>query len=196
MLFFLLSILRRLGGTEDALLMGKIAGRDSHALSELYDRYSRLVYSMISSVVKNQEETEDVMQELFVQVWERAVTFDPARGSVYTWIVTLARNRAIDRVRSKNFQKTGKIVAGVDPDMLSNAGERSPFDLVIAEERSHAMRDALNRIPAEQREVIHIAYFGGMSQSEIAAHLKIPLGTVKTRMRHGMKKLHVLLAER
>ncbi|HYQ86131.1 MAG TPA: sigma-70 family RNA polymerase sigma factor [Bacteroidota bacterium] len=176
--------------------MGKIMTRDSVALSALYDRYARLIYSLIRSVIKNHEEAEDLLQEVFVQLWERASTYDAARGSVYTWIVTLARNRAIDQVRSKSFQQQNKIAREVGPDMLYSPMENSPFDLVVAEERSRKMRDALNQIPPEQSQVIHIAYFGGCSQSEIAAQLNIPLGTVKTRMRQGMKKLQQIMTDR
>jgi len=196
MYVILLSILRRLGGSEDAVLMGKIMTRDSIALSALYDRYARLIYSLIRSVIKNHEEAEDLLQEVFVQLWERASTYDATKGSVYTWIVTLARNRAIDQVRSKSFQQQNKISREVGPDMLYSPMESSPFDLVVAEERSRKMRDALSQIPPEQSQVIHIAYFGGCSQSEIAAQLNIPLGTVKTRMRQGMKKLHQLMTDR
>jgi len=196
MYVILLSILRRLGGSEDAVLMGKIMTRDSIALSALYDRYARLIYSLIRSVIKNHEEAEDLLQEVFVQLWERASTYDATKGSVYTWIVTLARNRAIDQVRSKSFQQQNKISREVGPDMLYSPMESSPFDLVVAEERSREMRDALSQIPPEQSQVIHIAYFGGCSQSERAAQLNIPLGTVKTRMRQGMKKLHQLMTDR
>ena len=196
MYVILLSILRRLGGSEDAVLMGKIMTRDSIALSALYDRYAGLIYSLIRSVIKNHEEAEDLLQEVFVQLWERASTYDATKGSVYTWIVTLARNRAIDQVRSKSFQQQNKISREVGPDMLYSPMESSPFDLVVAEERSRKMRDALSQIPPEQSQVIHIAYFGGWSQSEIAAQLKIPLGTVKTRMRQGMKKLQQLMTDR
>jgi RNA polymerase sigma-70 factor (ECF subfamily) len=176
--------------------MGKIMARDGAALSALYDRYARLVYSLIRSVIKNHEEAEDLLQEVFVQLWQRASTYDASRGSVYTWIVTLARNRAIDHVRSRSFQQQSKIAREVGPDLLFSLMDNSPFDLVVAEERSRIMRDALSQIPAEQSQIIHIAYFGGFSQSEIAAQLNIPLGTVKTRMRQGMKKLQKLMTDR
>ena len=176
--------------------MNRISRRDEKAFGALYDLYSKLVYSLILSVVKKQEEAEDILQEIFLQVWEKASTFDSSRGNVYAWLVTLARNRAIDRTRSKHFRKQRQEVEEPEIDMMPNPAEHNALDSLVVQERAEIVKRALLKIPAEQRKVIQIAYFGGDSQSEIASKLHLPLGTVKTRMRQGIKKLQKLLRER
>ncbi len=175
--------------------MKRISKKDEKAFETLYDLYSKLIYSLIVSVVKKQDEAEDVLQEIFLQVWEKATTFESTKGNVYAWMVTLARNRAIDRIRSKDFRKQRQEVEDTEIDMMHNPTEKNPLDSLVVGERAEIVKSALQQIPTEQREVIQIAYYGGYSQSEIAAKLNLPLGTVKTRMRQGMRKLQTLLRE-
>jgi len=195
MIVILLSVIRRLGGSADGILMGKIMQRDAHALSDLYDRYATLLYSMIKAILKNDKEAEDVLQEVFLLVWNRCASFDASKASAYTWIVTLARNKAIDQLRAKSFQNLTRNRDDIEIDTVAASPEDSPLDFAINQERAQLVRKALEQIPHEQREIIHVAYFGGLTQSEIANRYQLPLGTVKTRMRQGMKKLQTLLAE-
>lgn len=194
--YVLLAMFQKLTASDEGELLERVARKDQKAFEELYDLYAKLVYSLIASIVKKQEEAEDVLQEVFVQVWERAISFRGTRGNVYSWLVALARNRAIDRIRSKDYRKQNLTETELDPDSMTLTGEAGPLDALVARERATLVKQALQQIPQEQRQVIEIAYFGGYSQSEIAEQLSIPLGTVKTRMRQGMKKLHTLLTER
>lgn len=194
-LFFILSIIRRLGGSGERELLNGIRTRDERSFEALYDRYAPLLFSLIQSIVKNRVDAEDLLQETFVQIWDKAEGFDETKGTVYSWVVALARNRAIDRIRSRSFRDRGRTAGGETVEAAPNPGLHSPLDILIDGEQAARVRNALASIPQEQREVITIAYFQGLSQSEIASTTQIPLGTVKTRMRQGMKKLHALLAE-
>ena len=193
MFIYFLAIVRRLTALDERELVRKISSRDPKALEELYDRYSRLVYSLVYSIVKIQEDAEDVLQEIFLQAWEKASTFDSAKGSVYTWLMTLTRNRAIDRIRSKSYRSRDRSDMEIEIEMLPNTTESTPLDAVVAGERTREVKQALDQLPNEQREIIMFAYFGGYTQSEISQQLNVPLGTVKTRMRLGMKKLQTIL---
>jgi RNA polymerase sigma-70 factor (ECF subfamily) len=188
--------LTRFQAADEVNLILKVSRRDEKAFETLYDLYGKLLYSLILSIVKRQSDAEDVLQETFFQVWEKARTFDAAKGNTYSWLVALARNRAIDRIRSKSFRNQKQTDSEVDTEPIKALAESGPLDALMMQERAALVKNALQQIPREQREVIEIAYFDGYSQSEIAEHLNIPLGTVKTRMRQGMKKLHALLRER
>lgn len=184
-------------GTDDEIeLMKRIKARDDEALSELYDLYNRLLYGLIISIVKKREEAEDVLQEVFVKIWEKASTFNEDRGNVYSWIVTLTRNKAIDRIRSKGYKTQKKASQDVDAPEFSLEGDTfDPLETTIFSDRAELVRNALAKIPDSQSEVLKIAYYKGMTQREISDQLDIPLGTVKTRMRQGMIKLKDILGE-
>ena len=174
--------------------MERIKAKDSQALSKLYDIYSGFLFGLILSILKKREEAEDLLQEVFVQIWRKAPSFDHQRGNVYSWIVTLTRNKAIDRIRSKAYKTSELESEDVDSPTIHLATyERNPLDATILAERKEFVKQALQKIPESQREVIELAYFGGMTQSEISDELGYPLGTVKTRMRQGMIKLRHLL---
>jgi len=181
------------GEIQDSLLLHRIALRDQQAFALLYDRYATVLYSLCLSIVKRANDAEDVLQECFLQIWEKAYAFDGLKGSVYTWLVTMTRNRAIDRLRSKHFQISQQRQPDFDFDLISSNDASSPFDNASMAERAQYVRTAFTTLPAEQREVLQMAYFEGYSQSEIAGRLQIPLGTVKTRTRQAIKKLHALL---
>ena len=177
-------------------LMKRIKAKDADALEELYDLYNRLLFGMIISIVKKREEAEDVLQEVFVKIWEKASTFKENRGNVYSWIVTLTRNKAIDRIRSKGYKTQKKASHLVDePDFTLEGDHYDPLETTIFSDRAELVKKALEQIPEKQSEVIKIAYYKGMTQSEISDHLDIPLGTVKTRTRQGMIKLKRILGE-
>ena len=194
-LFNLLFAIGKISHTEsgdEKELMNRIKAKDTVAFGQLYDQYKSLLYGMIVSIVKGREEAEDVLQEVFLRIWEKAHLFDADRGHVYSWIVTLTRNQAIDRIRSKGYQTQPK--DGESPAILQETNF-DPLETTIFSDRSELVKKALNEIPAEQQEVIRIAYYRGMSQPEIAEHLNLPLGTVKTRTRLGMIKLKNILEE-
>ena len=177
-------------------LMNRIKARDSNALEQLYDLYNALLYGLVIPIVKKREEAEDVVQEVFLKIWEKASTFDDERGNVYSWIVTLARNRAIDRIRSKGYKSQQKVSTSIsEPEFTLEADTIDPLETTIYSDRAELVNRALEQIPENQREVIEIAYYKGMTQSEIADHLDLPLGTVKTRTRLGMMKLRDILED-
>lgn len=184
-------------GTDDEIkLMKRIKARDEEALSELYDLYNRLLFGMIISIVKKREEAEDLLQEVFVKIWQKAHTFNEDKGNAYSWIVTLTRNKAIDRIRSKGYKTQQKATQDVDaPEFTLEGDAFDPLETTIFSDRAELVRNALMEIPESQCEVLKIAYYRGMTQTEISEHLDIPLGTVKTRMRQGMIKLKDILEE-
>ncbi|HEX6981851.1 MAG TPA: sigma-70 family RNA polymerase sigma factor [Balneolaceae bacterium] len=181
---------------DERQLMMRIKSRDPDALEELYDLYKRLLYGMVISIVKTREEAEDVLQEIFVKIWNKAGSFDENRGNVYSWIVTLARNKAIDRLRSKGYKTQQKASVSIHEPLFTLEGDKfDPLETTIFSDRAELVKKALNEIPDSQKEVIEIAYYKGLTQSEIADQLNIPLGTVKTRTRQGMMKLKTILSE-
>lgn len=179
----------------DTSLLDRIADGDEEALAQLYDLYSTVLFGLIRTIVNNKEIAEDLLQELFLLVWKRAERFDASKGSVYTWLVTLARNKSIDKIRSKSYRMQQKNKADEHSVLFANlvSDEKSPYESMWLDKKTEILRNALNSIPDKQREVIEIAYFEGFSQSKIAETYNIPLGTVKTRMREGLDKLRVLL---
>lgn len=189
----LFSWLAKSGWEEDSDLLLRIAEQDEQAIESLYDRYSKLLYSIIMAILKNQEEAQDLLQEVFVQIWQKAPSFDVNRGNVYSWIVSMTRNRAIDRLRSKGFRERKQEYYDYDIDLIEANCFPTPLDAVLITEREALVRDAFEKISPDQQKVIHLAYFEGNSQSEIAELLQIPLGTVKTRTRQAMITLHQLL---
>ncbi len=176
--------------TSDAELLHAIARGDEQALASLYDRYRLILFGLVLRILHSREEAEDVLQELLLQVWKRASDFDEARGRPFTWLVTLARSRAIDRLRSLGARDRATTESARDagPEPWSDAA-----DDAIRSEQSEIVRQALAELPEEQRQALLLAYFEGLTQTEIATRLGAPLGTVKTRMRSGMIKLRELL---
>jgi RNA polymerase sigma-70 factor (ECF subfamily) len=185
------------GNSDDEIeLMRRIKARDADALEELFDLYKRLLFGMVISIVKKREEAEDMLQEIFVKIWNNADSFNEERGNVYSWIVTLARNKAIDRIRSKGYKTQQKQSVSIHEPLFSLEGDKyDPMETTIFSDRAELVKKALDEIPKEQSEVIKIAYYRGMTQSEIADYLDIPLGTVKTRTRQGMIKLKRILED-
>ncbi|PEN08885.1 hypothetical protein CRI93_03825 [Longimonas halophila] len=174
--------------------MRRIQEGDEEALRNLYRTYKSLIFGLLLSILNDRQEAEDCLQEVFTQVWENADRFNPERGKPYSFIVTIARNKAIDRTRSKvykNLQRQDYTIN--DFAMVPIDTENSPFEEATRTDRANRLRRALSEIPEKERRVIRIAYFEGLSQSEIAERTGIPLGTVKYRTRQGMMKLRALL---
>ena len=174
----------------DVELLKAIAARDEAALAQLYDRYRTILFGLLMRILNNREEAEDVLQEVFLQVWRKAADFDESRGRPFTWLVTLARSRGIDRLRTlASRERVAEAGAREVSDQISDAAT----DAFKSEQRG-LVSDALAKLPDEQKRPIMLAYFDGLTQSEIATRLGAPLGTVKTRMRTGMIRLRELLA--
>jgi len=174
-------------------LLRRIGQGDRGCFAQLYDRFSSAVYSAAYRIVNNQQAAEDVLQEVFLQIWEKAALYDPARGKPLTWAITLARNKAIDRLRAT--QRRGRLQTSLERESGSTEqfDGRSSFDAVDLLEKGKLVGEALRKLPAEQREALELAFFSGMTQSEIAEQLREPLGTIKARIRRGMLKLKSLL---
>ena len=173
-------------------LVQRVATGDQSALANLYDTTNRLVYGLVLRVLGDASSAEEVLLDVYTQVWRQAASYDASRGAPLAWLTTIARSRAIDRLRSGWQDQRRK-----EPlDALGDApgGEASPEEMTVASERQRFVREALNSLTPEQREVIELAYYSGLSHSEIAEKLNQPLGTVKTRTRLGMMKLREALA--
>jgi len=173
----------------DVELMAAIVRKDETALAELYDRYRVILFGLLLRILHSREEAEDVLQEVFLQVWRRAADFDEKRGRPFTWLVTLARSRGIDRLRSLAARERVALAGAKGP---SEEVSDAVADAFASEQRTLVTK-ALEQLPEEQRGPLILAYFDGLTQSEIAAKLGAPLGTIKTRMRTGLTRLREAL---
>ena len=174
----------------DIELLKAIAAKDAAALAMLYDRYRVILFGLLMRILNNREEAEDVLQEVFLQVWRKAADFDQNRGRPFTWLVTLARSRGIDRLRTLSARER---LAEAGAREASEQTSDAATDAFKSEQRG-LVTNALAQLPDEQKRPIMLAYFDGLTQSEIATRLGAPLGTVKTRMRTGLIKLREMLA--
>jgi RNA polymerase sigma-70 factor, ECF subfamily len=177
------------GACADIALIDRIVSRDERAVGELYDRHSRVLYGLILRILRDRSEAEEVLQEVFVLVWTRADTYNPMLGSPAAWLVRVARNRAIDRLRANSVR-----LRAVESAPLP-APAASPESEASTGEQQRAVISALETLPAEQRLLIEQAYFLGLTQSELAERHQLPLGTVKTRIRIGMQALRLQLSQ-
>jgi RNA polymerase sigma-70 factor (ECF subfamily) len=173
-----------------AYLIRQTANQDREAFSQLYDRFSSLVYTLAMRMLRMPSDAEDLLQEVFVQVWHQANRYSEERGSPEAWIINIARSRAIDKLRSirrmeRSFVLTDDPAKAESSDNVESSAAESETKLT--------MNSALTNLPEAQRKVLELAYFDGLSQTEIADRLQEPLGTVKTRMRSGIHRLRHLL---
>ena len=172
--------------------MRAVARGDETALAAIYDRYRPILFGLILRILHDRQEAEDVLQEAFLQVWRRARDFDESRGRAFTWLVTIARSRALDRLRALGSRtRLADEVAQAPHDNVADAAEDA-----VKSEQGTIVRQALAELPDEQRRALFLAYFEGLTQTEIAARLGDPLGTVKTRMRSGLTRLRELLRDK
>jgi RNA polymerase sigma-70 factor, ECF subfamily len=167
----------------DIALISRIVARDATAVGELYDRHSRLLYGLIVKIIKDRGEAEETLQEVFVQVWTKADTYNVQLGTPIAWLVRIARNRAIDRLRSNSVRARTVEATPLPPPV------ETPEARAALSEQERAVARALAALPHDQRELIECAYFAGLTQSELATRFSLPLGTVKTRVRTGMMTL-------
>lgn len=167
----------------DLTLLTRVVNRDANALADLYDRHSRVLFGLILRILTDRGEAEEVLQEVFVQVWARAGTYNSSLGSPIGWLIGIARHRAIDRLRSMAARSRAVESAPPPPAVAT------PETQIAHRERQRFVARALDRLPAKQREPIEQAFFLGLSHSELAQRLSLPIGTVKTRIRQGMVSL-------
>ncbi len=176
----------------DVVLFQALAARDSSALTMLYDRYVNLVYGLALKILKDTQAAEDLTQEVFLILW-RNPTYNPARGSFSSFLITLTRSRGIDKLRSRGASL--KFLDRWSQHMSTQTPANNPFEQASLEERSQKVRSALSELPENQRQVLAMAYYEGLSQTEIAQRLETPLGTIKTRARQGLIKLKTTLQD-
>ncbi len=176
----------------DSDLLQRVARRDEGALAELYDRYSGLLLALSRRILFDASEAEEILQEVFLQVWNQAERYDRGRSSVSTWLVLITRSRSIDRLRSR--QVKDRTLASVQQEKRGQHTSPEGMGAVLLDQRRQRLRREMGELPREQRQVLELAFFKGMTQSEIADTTGIPLGTVKTRTLLAMKKLRKALS--
>lgn len=170
-------------------VLARFAAGEEAALGELYDRWSSAVHAVAASILHDAADAEDVVEETFWQAWRQRDGYSPARGTISAWLLTIARSRALDRLRGRKRRREEPL------DVTGSAlqGRSNPARDAEAAERGRLLQECIAALPREQREAIHLAYWGGLSQSEIAQRTAQPIGTVKTRVRLAMQKLRAQL---
>ncbi|MHB8587318.1 MAG: sigma-70 family RNA polymerase sigma factor [Candidatus Dormibacteraceae bacterium] len=181
-------------GAADREVAAALAAGSQDALADLYDRYSGLAYGIALRVLGDPGRAEDAVQEAFLNIWNRAGTFDPGRGSLRGWLLTTVRNRSIDYLRGRGAHERQE--QELQPALVSSGAHQDPWHEVSLSLERDAVREAMSSLPAEQRQAVELAYFGGYSQREIADLTRVPLGTVKGRMRLALEKLSSYLLGR
>ena len=174
-------------------LLKEIGQGNRRSFEMLYDRFSRVLFSTAYRVLNNQEAAEDVLQDVFIQIWEKAPLYDPARGKPMTWAITLTRNKAIDRLRSA--VRRSRLHDDMEREAVTfeQFDDRSSFDALASEDTGKQVREAIQKLSKDQREAIELAFFSSLTQAEIAGRLNEPLGTIKARIRRGMMRLKEVL---
>lgn len=177
---------------DSTALVQRIANQEHAAFSAFYDRYSPMVYSLVLRMLRSSSDADDVLQDVFMQVWRTAASYSPSRGAPEAWLINIGHSRAIDRLRSKRRMEE-RLILTADPESMAS---RDNLEDSAAETESRlTVNSVLSELPEPQRRVLELAYFDGLSQSEIAAKLRAPLGTVKTWMRAGLKRLKEMAAK-
>jgi RNA polymerase sigma-70 factor (ECF subfamily) len=178
----------------DEQIMARIQGRDEAALTAMYRRHTPILRTVISRVVHNESDVDDLLQEVFLELWNRAQSYDETKGKVLGWLVTLARRRAIDRVRRRQAyaraEERLRLETENEPPLARFHGVE---ENVNAADRSEVFQRLLATLPEAQREALHLAYYRGLSQREIAAQTGIPLGTIKTRLELAVRKVRAAI---
>jgi RNA polymerase sigma-70 factor (ECF subfamily) len=174
---------------QDAALIERIRGGERAAFVTFYDRYSPLLFSVAARVLGERKEAEDVLQEVMLVIWNKSGDYDPQLGSLSSWAVTVTRNKALDRLRARTRRLRLIEEAAILAEDSDASSYPSANEIVHGRERAQLLRDAMNELPADQRMAIELAFFTGLSQSDIATRLQEPLGTIKARIRRGMLRL-------
>lgn len=176
----------------DPMLIERMMAGDENALSTLYDRYSAMLYGMLMRILQDAQAAEEVLQDIFLQLWRNPGQFDATRGSLTAWLMVIARNRAISRLRGRPVREVLEETEGFYANTLASSANVE--NDAARSQLMERLKTAMARLPQEQRQALELAYFEGMTQSEIATRTGSPLGTVKTRVRTGMQSLKQLLA--
>lgn len=178
----------------DQALAQQMSSGDESAFATFYDRFAPGLFSMIYAILRDQKESEDVLQEAFVQMWKRTATYDPARSSLFTWAVMISRHKAIDRLRSRQRQSrlSEAVASETETFATSTPSDRADNALARNDERER-VRAALGQLGEAQREALELAFFAGLTQIQISERLDAPLGTVKARIRRGLLALREVL---
>lgn len=179
---------------KDDEIIARLRAGESQAMSVLYDRYARIVFSLSLKILNDRGAAEETVQEVFVKVWKRCREYDARRGKFSSWLTGIAHNHAIDELRRRRVRPSASDGEDDAIDAVLDDGP-APLDLAMQSLERRRIVQALKAIPDEQRQAIELAYFEGLTQQEISERLGDPLGTVKTRMRLGMQKLKLLLEE-
>ncbi|MTI41267.1 RNA polymerase sigma factor [Fulvivirga lutimaris] len=169
-------------------LVQRLKARDKSALSYLYDNYSAAIYGAISRIINDEDVAEEVLQDAFMKYWDKIGSYDDSKGRLFTWMLNLARNLSIDKLRSKEIKKTKKT-----DDISTNVYNVENENLIYQNEESIGVKDLMKNLREEERKIVEMVYFKGYTQSEIADETGIPLGTVKTRLRMALKNLRSVL---
>jgi RNA polymerase sigma-70 factor (ECF subfamily) len=176
-------------------MVARVSARDPSALDEVYQRYARAVHSLAYRVVRDSAIAEDVTQEVFLKLWRQPESYNPERGALGSWLLSVAHNRAIDVLRRRKVREEFPLPDERETGEMVADGAIDPSEAAGLKEAADAVRRALAKIPANQREAIEMAFFQGKTHAEISAELGEPLGTAKTRIRLGMRKLRGILEE-
>lgn len=182
---------------EDARLLTRVAAGDREAFSALYDRFSKPLYATAVRILTDASEAQDVVHDAFVSLWDKARTYESSRGTAFSWALTLTRNRAIDRLRSR--RRRAELLESSAPSDLGldeNSSGPSADDSAESSDQAAVVRAAVESLPPDQQSALKLAFFSGLTQEEIAARLRTPLGTIKARIRRGLLKLREQLAAR
>ncbi len=162
----------------------------------MYDQYGQFLYSFVMRILRSVDEAEDVVQEVFLQMWSKAKTYEQGKGTVYTWLVTMTRNRAIDRLRSKDFKMRFHEVDVNAIRLAAESRSSNPHSRTVLSEEQQIISGTLSQLSLDHQLVLSLAYYEGFSQSEISRKLNVPLGTVKSRMRKALQSMRTMLQEK
>jgi len=173
---------------DESQLVALLKKKDKAGISALYDNYSHALFAIIHQVVDNQEVAEDILQECFVKIWSKIDTYDSSKGRLYTWMLNIARNLAIDVTRSKAYKK-GQKVQSIDKDVYGSAGSVDPINVDTI-----GLSAIVSQLKPDYQKIINLIYFKGYTQKEVSEELEIPLGTVKTRVKTALEKLRTVLS--
>lgn len=177
---------------DELFILARIAQAEEAALGELYDRYAKIIYSMARQSLNSIEESEEIVLDVFSQVWRTAGQYDPKKGRVDTWLFMIARSRILDRLRSLQ-RSTKKLAASIDSYLQSPATTPDPLDHVVISERRAVVISALAQLSPKQRQALELSYYKGLSHPQIAKEMELSLGTVKSSIRLGLNKLRAAL---
>ena len=180
-------------GLEDLELLAKIGDQDRDALSTLYDRYGRRAFALAVRILNDPVGSEEVTQDVFMSVWRRGATYTTKKGKFTTWLFSIAHNRTIDELRKRRRDRS-RLNDNIEDHYDLKSGDISPADAAVAQSEYAKIRAAMEGLPEEQKNVVELSYFKGLTQTEIAEKTGQPLGTVKTRMRLALKKLRKALS--